>query len=135
MWTWLNNTTRFWVDGVSLVADRICSSFFQTAAMKMTEESDSNKQTFTVEEVQKLIKKKDEIEEQIKAYYEVLEDVSLIQNNSLIKNEKWNWVTWASCFASSSPEIKLQRQILVYFIIFIIESSQIVDPNKNVTYN
>ncbi|XP_076126652.1 26S proteasome non-ATPase regulatory subunit 9 isoform X1 [Alosa pseudoharengus] len=40
--------------------------------MKMTEEN--KKSTITVEVVQNLIKKKDEIEEQIKAYYDVLED-------------------------------------------------------------
>ncbi|KAL7836444.1 hypothetical protein AOLI_G00277280 [Acnodon oligacanthus] len=42
--------------------------------MKMTEENNNNNPTITVEDVQRLIKKKDEIEEQIKAYYEVLED-------------------------------------------------------------
>ncbi|XP_062399613.1 26S proteasome non-ATPase regulatory subunit 9 isoform X1 [Sardina pilchardus] len=40
--------------------------------MKMTEEN--KKSTITVEVVQNLVKKKDEIEEQIKAYYDVLED-------------------------------------------------------------
>lgn len=44
----------------------------------MTEEN--KKSTVTVEDVQNLIKKKDEIEEQIKAYYDVLEDVSLVQS-------------------------------------------------------
>ncbi|XP_060763606.1 26S proteasome non-ATPase regulatory subunit 9 [Neoarius graeffei] len=46
--------------------------------MKMTEENNNNNSTgeptITMEDVQRLIKKKDEIEEQIKAYYEVLED-------------------------------------------------------------
>ncbi|XP_076843210.1 26S proteasome non-ATPase regulatory subunit 9 [Brachyhypopomus gauderio] len=40
--------------------------------MKMTEEN--NKPAITVEDVQRLIKQKDELEEQIKAYYDVLED-------------------------------------------------------------
>ncbi|MBN3316666.1 PSMD9 ATPase, partial [Atractosteus spatula] len=40
----------------------------------MTEESDHNNSTFTVDYVKNLVKKKDEIEEQIKAYYDVLED-------------------------------------------------------------
>ncbi|XP_066510535.1 26S proteasome non-ATPase regulatory subunit 9-like [Hoplias malabaricus] len=43
--------------------------------MKMTEDRNNNDSpTITVEDVQRLVKKKDEIEEQIKAYYEVLED-------------------------------------------------------------
>ncbi|GAA6089478.1 26S proteasome non-ATPase regulatory subunit 9 [Tachysurus ichikawai] len=42
--------------------------------MKMTEENSPDKFTVTTEDVQRLIKKKDEIEEQIKAYYDVLED-------------------------------------------------------------
>ncbi|KAL7392049.1 hypothetical protein ABVT39_018809 [Epinephelus coioides] len=44
--------------------------------MKMTEETHKNAETseITMEDVQNLIKKKDEIEEQIKAYYDVLED-------------------------------------------------------------
>ncbi|KAK3514458.1 hypothetical protein QTP70_018702, partial [Hemibagrus guttatus] len=46
----------------------------QKSAMKMTEENSPDKPTITMEDVQRLIKKKDEIEEQIKAYYEVLED-------------------------------------------------------------
>lgn len=44
----------------------------------MTEEN--KKSTVTVEDVQNLIKKKDEIEEQIKAYYDVLEDVSWLKS-------------------------------------------------------
>ncbi|KAI5625291.1 26S proteasome non-ATPase regulatory subunit 9 [Silurus asotus] len=48
--------------------------FGQTAAMKMMEESSAEEAVVTMEDVQSLIKKKDEIEEQIKAYYEVLED-------------------------------------------------------------
>ncbi|KAF4074560.1 hypothetical protein AMELA_G00240770 [Ameiurus melas] len=42
--------------------------------MKMTEENSDDKPAVTMEEVQRLIKKKDEIEEQIKAYHQVLED-------------------------------------------------------------
>ncbi|XP_026865123.1 26S proteasome non-ATPase regulatory subunit 9 [Electrophorus electricus] len=42
--------------------------------MRMTEENNNDKPQITVEDVQRLIKKKDEIEEQIKAYYDVLED-------------------------------------------------------------
>ncbi|XP_066545483.1 26S proteasome non-ATPase regulatory subunit 9 [Amia ocellicauda] len=40
----------------------------------MTEEKNNKNLGITVEDVQNLIKKKDEIEEQIKAYYDVLED-------------------------------------------------------------
>lgn len=40
----------------------------------MTEENNGNS---TMEAVQSLIKKKDNMEEQIKAYYDVLEDVRL----------------------------------------------------------
>ena len=43
--------------------------------MKMTEENNMGHSTVTVEDVQTLVKKKDDIEEQIKAYYNVLEDV------------------------------------------------------------
>ncbi|XP_056138603.1 26S proteasome non-ATPase regulatory subunit 9 isoform X2 [Lampris incognitus] len=42
--------------------------------MKMTEGSDGGKSVITMEDVQNLIKKKDDIEEQIKAYYDVLDD-------------------------------------------------------------
>ncbi|XP_062873974.1 26S proteasome non-ATPase regulatory subunit 9 [Trichomycterus rosablanca] len=42
--------------------------------MKMTEENYNAKDSITMEDVQRLIKVKDEIEEQIKAYYDVLED-------------------------------------------------------------
>lgn len=45
--------------------------------MKMTGENSSGKSEITMDDVKNLIKKKDEIEEQIKAYYDVLEDVSL----------------------------------------------------------
>ena len=51
---------------------------FTSLDMKMSEEY-REKSTITAEDVQNLIKKKDEIEEQIKAYYDVLEDVSLLQ--------------------------------------------------------
>lgn len=47
------------------------------AAMKMTGENNSEQSEITMDDVKNLIKKKDEIEEQIKAYYDVLEDVSL----------------------------------------------------------
>ncbi|XP_030634270.1 26S proteasome non-ATPase regulatory subunit 9 isoform X1 [Chanos chanos] len=42
--------------------------------MRMTDENNDEKRLISVEDVQRLIKKKDEIEEQIKAYYDVLED-------------------------------------------------------------
>ncbi|KAG9331716.1 hypothetical protein JZ751_018371 [Albula glossodonta] len=42
--------------------------------MKMTEQNNNSDSTITVEDVQNLVKKKDLIEEQIKAYYDVLED-------------------------------------------------------------
>lgn len=45
--------------------------------MKMTGENSSGESEITMDDVKNLIKKKDEIEEQIKAYYDVLEDVSL----------------------------------------------------------
>lgn len=44
--------------------------------MKMTEGNSSGKLEITMDDVKVLIKKKDEIEEQIKAYYDMLEDVS-----------------------------------------------------------
>lgn len=44
--------------------------------MKITQENNAGSSDLTMEEVQILIKKKEEIEEQIKAYYDVLEDVS-----------------------------------------------------------
>lgn len=44
--------------------------------MKMTEENNDTESPITVEDVQRLVKKKDEIEEQIKAYFDMLEDVS-----------------------------------------------------------
>lgn len=42
--------------------------------MKMTQENDGNS-AITMDDVKNLMKKKDEIEEQIKAYFDVLEDV------------------------------------------------------------
>lgn len=48
------------------------------AAMKMTEENSSGESEITMDDVKNLIKKKDDIEEQIKAYYEVLDDVSVL---------------------------------------------------------
>ena len=51
--------------------------------MKMTGENNSSgKSEITMDDVKNLIKKKDEIEEQIKAYYDVLEDVSVSDNQS-----------------------------------------------------
>lgn len=44
--------------------------------MKTTEENRSEGTEVTMDDVNNLIKKKDEIEEQIQAYYDVLEDVS-----------------------------------------------------------
>lgn len=46
--------------------------------MKMTEENSSGDSELTMDDVKNLIKKKDDIEEQIKAYYEVLDDVSVL---------------------------------------------------------
>lgn len=45
--------------------------------MKMTMENSPEELEITMDDVRNLIKKKDNIEEQIKAYYDVLEDVSL----------------------------------------------------------
>ncbi|TNN62567.1 26S proteasome non-ATPase regulatory subunit 9 [Liparis tanakae] len=42
--------------------------------MKMTEENSAGKSEITMDDVQNLVKQKDDIEEQIKAYYDVLED-------------------------------------------------------------
>ncbi|XP_034397519.1 26S proteasome non-ATPase regulatory subunit 9 [Cyclopterus lumpus] len=42
--------------------------------MKMTEESSAGKSEMTMDDVKNLVQQKDEIEEQIKAYYDVLED-------------------------------------------------------------
>lgn len=47
-----------------------------------------------MEDVQNLVKKKDEIEEQIKAYYDVLEDVSLADNQ--LANSQANPNSWGN---------------------------------------
>lgn len=49
----------------------------------MTGENSSGNSEMTMDDVKNLIKKKDEIEEQIKAYYDVLEDVSSLLYNNL----------------------------------------------------
>lgn len=53
-----------------------------TTAMRMTTESSPGGSEVTMDDVKNLIKKKDEIEEQIKAYYDVLEDVSFFFLNT-----------------------------------------------------
>lgn len=45
--------------------------------MKVTMENSAEESEITMDDVRSLIKKKDNIEEQIKAYYDVLEDVSV----------------------------------------------------------
>ncbi|XP_046872735.1 26S proteasome non-ATPase regulatory subunit 9 [Hypomesus transpacificus] len=55
--------------------------------MKMTEENNMGHSTITVEDVQTLVKKKDEIEEQIKAYYDVLEDQGVGTEGPLVDEE------------------------------------------------
>lgn len=50
------------------------------AKMKMTMENSAEEAEITMDDVRSLIKKKDDIEEEIKAYYEVLEDVSLCRS-------------------------------------------------------
>lgn len=47
------------------------------ANMKVTMENSAGGSEITMDDVRRLIKKKDNIEEQIKAYYDVLEDVSV----------------------------------------------------------
>lgn len=47
------------------------------ANMKVTMENSAEESEITMDDVRSLIKKKDNIEEQIKAYYDVLEDVSV----------------------------------------------------------
>lgn len=44
--------------------------------MKMTEENNAGKTNVTEEDVRLLIKRKDDIEEQIKAYHDMLQTVS-----------------------------------------------------------
>ncbi|KAL4646598.1 26S proteasome non-ATPase regulatory subunit 9 [Arapaima gigas] len=55
--------------------------------MRMTEDNTDPSSTITVEDVQNLIKKKDEIEEQIKAYYDVLEDQGVDMEGPLVDVE------------------------------------------------
>lgn len=45
--------------------------------MKVTMENSAGESEITMDDVRSLIKKKDNIEEQIKAYFDVLEDVSV----------------------------------------------------------
>lgn len=47
-----------------------------------------------MEDVQSLVKKKDEIEEQIKAYYDVLEDVSLADNQLVRHTSSFKLTQW-----------------------------------------
>ncbi|XP_022052097.1 26S proteasome non-ATPase regulatory subunit 9 isoform X1 [Acanthochromis polyacanthus] len=55
--------------------------------MKMTTENCSGNSEMTMDDVKKLIKKKDEIEEQIKAYYDVLEDQGVGVEGPLVDEE------------------------------------------------
>lgn len=55
--------------------------------MRLTEEAASQPADLTMEDVQDLIKKKDEIEEQIKAYYDVLEDQGVGTEGPLVDAE------------------------------------------------
>lgn len=55
--------------------------------MKMTTENCSGNSEMTMEDVQNLIKKKDDIEEQIKAYYDVLEDQGVGVEGPLVDEE------------------------------------------------
>ncbi|XP_038558874.1 26S proteasome non-ATPase regulatory subunit 9 [Micropterus salmoides] len=55
--------------------------------MKMTEENSSGKWEITMDDVKNLVKKKDEIEEQIKAYYDVLEDQGVGVEDPLVDEE------------------------------------------------
>ncbi|XP_071387801.1 26S proteasome non-ATPase regulatory subunit 9 isoform X1 [Centroberyx affinis] len=55
--------------------------------MKMTEENGDGKSEITMDDVRNLIKKKDEIEEQIKAYYDVLEDQGVGVEGPLVDAE------------------------------------------------
>ncbi|KAL0979394.1 hypothetical protein UPYG_G00184510 [Umbra pygmaea] len=55
--------------------------------MKMTEDNNAGVSTITMEDVQSLIKKKDNIEEQIKAYFAVLEDQSVGMEGPLVDAE------------------------------------------------
>ncbi|XP_035514627.1 26S proteasome non-ATPase regulatory subunit 9 [Morone saxatilis] len=55
--------------------------------MKMTGENSSGKSEITMEDVKNLVKKKDELEEQIKAYYDVLEDQGVGVEGPLVDEE------------------------------------------------
>ncbi|XP_023138146.1 26S proteasome non-ATPase regulatory subunit 9 [Amphiprion ocellaris] len=55
--------------------------------MKMTTENCSGNSEMTMDDVKNLIKKKDDIEEQIKAYYEVLEDQGVGVEGPLVDEE------------------------------------------------
>lgn len=55
--------------------------------MKMTEENCSGESEITMDDVKNLVKKKDEIEEQIKAYYDVLEDQGVGVEGPLVDEE------------------------------------------------
>ncbi|KAJ8286264.1 hypothetical protein GJAV_G00036430 [Gymnothorax javanicus] len=56
--------------------------------MKMTEENrNDSDSTITIEDVQNLVKKKDSIEEQIKAYYDVLDDQGVGMGSPLVDVE------------------------------------------------
>ncbi|KAJ8380278.1 hypothetical protein SKAU_G00010560 [Synaphobranchus kaupii] len=56
--------------------------------MKMTEEyNHDSDSTITIDDVQNLVKKKDSIEEQIKAYYDVLEDQGVGIEGPLVDGE------------------------------------------------
>ncbi|KPP73375.1 26S proteasome non-ATPase regulatory subunit 9-like, partial [Scleropages formosus] len=55
--------------------------------MSMTEENTGPSSTITIEDVQNLVKRKDEIEEQIKAYYDVLEDQGVDMQGPLVDME------------------------------------------------
>ncbi|XP_023680330.1 26S proteasome non-ATPase regulatory subunit 9 [Paramormyrops kingsleyae] len=55
--------------------------------MKMTEENNDTESPITVEDVQRLVKKKDEIEEQIKAYFDMLEDQGMDMKGPLVDVE------------------------------------------------
>ncbi|KAG7480997.1 hypothetical protein MATL_G00062110 [Megalops atlanticus] len=55
--------------------------------MKMTEENNNPNSTISIEDVQNLVKKKDQIEEQIKAYYDMLEDQGVGMESPLVDTE------------------------------------------------
>ncbi|KAI3372819.1 hypothetical protein L3Q82_023278 [Scortum barcoo] len=55
--------------------------------MKTTEENSSANAEITMEDVKNLVKKKDDIEEQIKAYYDVLEDQGVGVEDPLVDEE------------------------------------------------